>query len=443
MKMPMAFVLGTVCAIASGCSGAASGPAGTGHPHQSHQKLNTSSSISAGAVPEWLPPYSKDQLSLLTPGDTPIQIPAKRVFPDLSRFGYARNHRMDDPSECLKFTRLIATVVTKSDHYYVVGIASDDLSNSIAQYGPKTPLEPDGRSTLKRDATGAGRPAIIELGGAAKQAHDEGLEHLNKRAFTGAAAAFKRAIANSPTVPLLHLSLAEALLSSGDTKGAGEAYEAALALDTTLSKAYTGLAETLEKKGDLSAAKRALAEALAYWPSSEKAFSAAERLTGRTSKKRRIQPFRAFIDVDSAGAVRVASNEDMASQMYGTCRAVMRYEPELRSLIFDEPGETPYYLSAVEEVVCLEAALGAYLLELRQDDDKKPDPRVEALLQMAQEDGLLGYVMFEVLGPHRPDRVHQAPPDVHRATVRYVSKYVLGTGSKGEELPEGIFSAQL
>jgi hypothetical protein len=98
----------------------------------------------------------------------------------------------------------------------------------------------------------------------------------------------------------------------------------------------------------------------------------------------------------------------------------MRYEPALRSQIFQQPRETPYSLSVAEEVVCLEAGLGAYLAK-----HDKPDPELEELLRIAREEGLSGYVMYEILGQHRPERARTAPPDVHRDTVAYLEKWVL------------------
>ena len=48
------------------------------------------------------------------------------------------------------------------------------------------------------------------------------------------------------------------------------------------------------------------------------------------------------------------------------------------------------------------------------------------IVAIAKEEGLTGYVMFEVLGRHRPERARVAPPSVHDATVAYVLRHVLG-----------------
>jgi tetratricopeptide (TPR) repeat protein len=391
-------------------------------------------------IPTWLPPYTAEQLALLKPSDTPIQVPAKRVFPDLSRFGYASNHRMEDVAESLKFTKMVATIVTESPHMYVFGEAAAELANAVAQYGPPSPAEPDMWQTASRVNAGGGKLSQAPLSAEAKSEHARGQQLGGARNLPGAIRAYKAAIAKSPGVPALQIALAEAHFANGDMAGAEEAYKAAAGIDATLATAHTGLAEVYEKKGEVPKARRSLAEALAYYPTSKRALAIANRLTNGAASTGlgRVKPFRVFLDVDQAGAVRVAATEDMPAQMYASCRAVMRYEPEVRSVIFEEPEETPYYLSVVEEVVCLEAAIGAYLFEQQRSRDAKPERSIEALLEIAHGEGLLGYAMFEILGQHRPERARTAPPDVHRAVVQYVEKHVLG---EGEPLPDGVYTA--
>ena len=113
----------------------------------------------------------------------------------------------------------------------------------------------------------------------------------------------------------------------------------------------------------------------------------------------------------------------------------MRHEPQLRAQIFAQPRETPYSLSVAEEVICLEAGLGAYL----SGKGEKKDPDLDLLLRIAREDGLSGYVMFEILGQHRPERARAAPADVHRDTVAYLERWVLTTR---EPVSEGIYTAE-
>jgi hypothetical protein len=153
-----------------------------------------------------------------------------------------------------------------------------------------------------------------------------------------------------------------------------------------------------------------------------------------------VEPFAVFLDVDRAGAIHVATARSEAAQIYGGCRAVMRFEPDLRARIFQQPAETPYYLSAVEEVLCLEAAIGAYAAARSEEhaDPSRRDPGLDRLVAIAQEEGLSGYVMFEILGRYRPERARAAPAEVHRDMVGYVERHVIG---RREALPEGIYTA--
>lgn len=412
----------------------------SGSPPPKAPTPSTNESSRSSGLPAWLPPYTPAQLALLRPGDVPVQVPAARVFPDLNRFGYANNHRMDDPTESLKFTRMVAKILTDSPHYYVIDEASATLSNTVAQYGPPGPVEPDAWQTVRRGDDGAGKLVAAPLSDAAKSALARGQARGQARDLPGAIAAYREAAAKSPSAAGLQIALAGALATGDDLAGAEAAYEAAVRADPTLATAHAGLAEIYERRGDIPKARHELAEALAYHPNSRRALALADRLTHGTASSGagRIRPFAVFLDVDSVGAVRVAAPAEMPAQMYASCRAVMRYEPEVRAFIFEQPEGTPYYLSVVEEVVCLEAAIGAYLFEQHRDDEATDDPTIEALLELAHEEGLVGYAMFEILGRHRPERARAAPPDVHSAVIKYVERYVLG---EGEPLPEGVYTA--
>jgi tetratricopeptide (TPR) repeat protein len=367
-----------------------------------------------------------------------VQVRVARVFPDLSRFAYAANHKMEDPAESLKFMQMVATIVTESPRYYVITPAGPEVTNTVAQYGPPGAAEPNAWQTIRRKDDGSGRLVKAKLSAEAKADFDRGAAAAGKRDQTGAVGAYKAAIAKSPDVPALRIALAEVLAKGGDGAGAQAAYEAALGIDPTIATAHAGLAEIHEKRGDLPKARRSIAEALSYHPSSRRAFDLAERITRGAASAGRVRPYRVFFDVTPAGAVRVAAPGGMPGQMYASCRAVMRYEPEVRAAIFEQSEATPYYLSVVEEVVCLEAAIGAYIFERHKSDDAEHDATVEALFELAQSEGLLGFAMFEILGQHRPERARTAPSDVHRAVVQYVERHVLG---EGQPLPAGVYNA--
>ncbi len=425
---------------ASGCSGHRGGRVGA-DPGAVAQGPSSSS-----PAPSWLPRYSAAQLELLKPVDVAIQVRATRVFPDLERFGYAEDRRLEDARDSFKVTRLVATVLQDSPRFYALDDAAPELANTVAQYGPPGAPEADAWQVTRRDAEGVGELVPAELSAASRADFDRGAAAYAKHDLDGAEAAFRAGIGKSPRVPGLHLSLAEVLAARGDVAGARKAYEAALEVDATFASAHRGLAELLLKGGDVAAARRAIAEALAYHPSSKRSLEVADRITlgGASGGRNRVPPFPIFIDVDPVGAVHVGSAAANPSRMYASCRAIVRYEPEVRATLLQQSAETPYFLSVGEEVVCLESAIGAYLFDQAsgtEEGESPPErsPALEALLELAQSEGLSGYAMFEILGQHRPERARTAPPPLHRAMVKYVSQHVLASG---EDPPPGTYEAR-
>lgn len=384
-----------------------------------------------GSVPLWLPAYSSAQLALLAPVDHPIATPAQRVFPDLGRFWYANNRKLEEPEDALKFTRMVATILSDSPRFYALDEVAGKVENTAVQYGPAG-TEPDGWSVARRGANGVGELGIAPGAAEARGDYDRGEALASHGDAAGAIAAFHAAAIKSPKAPAIAMALGAALAKSGKLEEAERAYNVAIAADPTFAPPYVALAELFEKRGDVAAARKSAAEALAYQPDSKGALAVAKRLGGGGV---RVAPFAIFLDVDSVGAIHVATADGNPAQMYGGCRAVMRYEPEVRAQIFEQPSETPYYLSVVEEVICLEAALGAYMID-RKDDDDPADESLEELLSLAHEEGLSGYVMFEILGQHRPERARVAPPDVHRAMVRYVERDLFGQ----KPAPAGVYT---
>jgi tetratricopeptide (TPR) repeat protein len=272
----------------------------------------------------------------------------------------------------------------------------------------------------------------------------------------GALAAYGAALPQAAGVPALHMAMAKALASAGRAQDAMGQYRGALEADPTYAPAHLGLAEIYEKANNLPAARRELVEALAYHPPSPRALELLKKLVGGAAGGveggwydpppsapgsggggRRGEPFPIFLDVDAAGAIHVAAAKGDAAQIYGGCRAVLRYEPELRAQIFQQPREQPYTLSVAEEVICIEAALGAYAA----GKGDTADPAMDDLLRIAREEGLSGYVMFEILGQHRPEWARKAPADVHRETAAYLMHWVLSQ-RPAPPVTEGVYTAE-
>jgi tetratricopeptide (TPR) repeat protein len=408
---------------------------------------------SATPAPPWLPPLTPAQEALRRPVQKKLQATASRVYPDLSRFGYAPPRPLANPEEALRYTRLVTQVLNDSPRYYTLGEAPAELANLAAQYGPPAE-DPDAFKVAVR------RNNAIELAPAPEAATARGLLLRGDRQAqggdqAGALASYRAAAQQAPGVPAAKQAVANALRRAGQLREADAAYREAAAVDPTFAPAHLGVAELALERGDFATARGALAEALAYHPPTPRALEMARRLgaagsaspqgggwldppappppPATSSGAGRAAPFAIFLDVDDVGAVHVGTARGDAAQIYGGCRAVVRHEPDMRAALFKTPREAPYFLGMGEEIVCYEAALGAYLTARGQGGANDAD--MEALFRVASEEGLAGYVLFEILGQHRPERARTAPPDVHRAVVAYIEKHVLGAGRAPSPLP--------
>jgi tetratricopeptide (TPR) repeat protein len=417
---------------------------------------------SAGA-PTWVPALTAQQQALLKPVEHAVKARADRVYPDLARFGYAKGRPLASGEDAVKFTRMVTQVLNDSPRFYTLDEAPPEAANGVAQYGP-TAGDPDGYVVLKRGSDPL-RAELVPAPGAdeARAAVSEGDKLAASGDLAGAIAAYRAGVAKAPGVPALRVALAAALLKAGKANEAETAYREAASVDPSYAPAQLGLAEIAVQRGDLAAARRALVEALAYHPPSQRGLELAQRIGGGGSGGRapqmdggwtdappppargggasaRVQPFAIFLDVDDAGAIHVGTAKTDAAQIYGGCRAVVRYEPDVRAQLFQIQRETPYYLSTAEEVVCLEAAVGAYLAAKSNGAPASPD--LEELYRIATEEGLSGYAMFEILGQHRADRMRTAPVEVHQEVASYVERHVLGGRPKAAPAaPEGVYTA--
>jgi tetratricopeptide (TPR) repeat protein len=433
-------------AFTSGCWGGRSSKRATGP-----EEPSPAATPRGQETPPWVPALTAEQRALLTPSKRAVQTPAPRVFPDLSRFGYMPSRTLKSPDDALKFAKMVTQVLRDSPRLYALGEAPAEVANLIAQYGP-APTEPDGFAIARR-----GQSGVVELSPApgadmAKSSISQGESRLQGGDVAGAIAALRGAIAKDGGAPAVRVALASALRKAGKANEAEAALREAVAMDPTFAPAQVGLAEVAEQRGDLGVARAAIVEALAYHPSDQRALDLARRIgrsqgnggwidaggpaggaPGRATG--RLAPMRIFLDVDDLGAIHVASARSDAAQIYGGCRAIMRYEPDVRAALWRQPRETPYYLSMGEEVICLEAAIGAYLAA--RSTGQPASQEMEALAELARDEGLSGYVMFEILGQQRPERARAAPPEIHRDVVRYVERHVLSAAPRrpAQDLP--------
>ncbi|MCU0690636.1 MAG: tetratricopeptide repeat protein [Polyangiaceae bacterium] len=375
------------------------------------------------APPPWAGPYDAAQQEVLKmPLDTPVQQPAGRVYPDLARFTFIGESPIQVPADPLAYANLVTEALKLSPLLYVFRTGPASLANPQALYGPKPQVSPDPWTRVELDA--AGRATLVPalpgediralLDRAAKA---EGLEAL---------ALLREAAAKSDRCPGVHAMLADSALGLRDFDTAQSAARQALEIDPTFPHAHRVLAETSLQRGDEVQARASLARALAAYPTYPRAWKVAEALLrGPVQRNVRIDP--PFIEVNPQGAVIVVTCGRPFCEGYGACKAALRYEPHLRATILKTPPAAPYHLSATEEVVCLEAGVGAHLAALQEAEiARTADPVAERLAHLASTRGLSAYAMFEIIGRYRPEWLRVAPEPVHDAVVDHVLTLVLG-----------------
>ena len=150
-------------------------------------------------VPAWAPPITPEQEALLAPVDHPIQTPASRVFPDLGRFGYAQNRKLDNLEDAVKFTRMVAKVLDDSPRFYQLSEAAPTAANPVLQYGPPA-AEPDGFAVVKRNGEGLGELTAAPGAEEARAALAQGQKLEGSGDLPGAIEAYRAALGAAPTV---------------------------------------------------------------------------------------------------------------------------------------------------------------------------------------------------------------------------------------------------
>lgn len=387
----------------------------------------TGASAGEHGRPAWLPPYNAEQLALLEPSEARVLVPAQRTYPDLALFRYSSDRVLEDPRDAMRTTKLIADIVTESPRMYTVAQTLPRVANDIAQYGPPPAQQPNPWLIAKRDHAGRLELHAVELEDDAKSAYDQGVAALKAGRPRAAIEVLREGLTLAPTALPLRLELARSLARDKQSDAAEAEFREVIHLDPTLSAGHEGLATVLMDRGDRYGARVSVAHALAYHPYEERALALAARLAPEAPPKP--VPFAIFLEVDAVGVIRVGSGPTVGARMYAGCRAVMRYEPELREALFGVRQEDPYFLSAAEEMFCIESAIGAFIAEravAREEGHAAPtDEQTADLLGLAHSEGLLGFVMYEILGKRRPEHARTAPAVVHRAAVEYVQRHVL------------------
>ncbi len=375
----------------------------------------------ASSAPPWVGPYTDEQKALLdAPVDAPIEVKAQHVYPDLARFTFIAEGPVRVPDDLLGYAQLVTRTLDESPLTFVFRTGPETIANVHALWGPQAADAPD---PWKAVETLGGQPTLVD---AAPSVEIQAKVQLAMAAPQGELVGLLQEAAEMPGAPPgVYAMLADAAIGAGDYGTAEQSAMRALRVDPRYPPAHRALAEVFLKRGEIDAARQALARALAAYPRYDRAWRVAEVLA-RGPIHRPVDVPPPFIEVTRDGAILVVSCDRPLCQGYAACKAAFRYDAALRATVLEEPQDTPYHLSATEEVVCLEAGLGAHLSAHEHEPSPPPDPIAELLLRLAQEHGLSSYAMFEILGQHRPEWARIAPEPSYQATVQYVLTHVLG-----------------
>lgn len=409
-------------------SGLISSCGGAQKPAQTPADAAGSATAASMRPPSWLGPYNAEQQKLLAmPLEAPIEVPAPKVYPDLTRFTFTGEAPCKVPTDLTGYSDLVGQALGQSPYLYVFRNGPSSLANTVAQYGPAPDPEPD---PWKKAVASSGGQASLEPALPSDEARAE-LDKAKGLEPAQALEILKKAASSAGAAPGVHAMVGDAALTTGDLGAAESAANEAIKIDPMFPSAHRILAEVYLRRSDRDRARNAIAKALALYPVSKRAWQVAEMLVGREIVRDvGIPP--AFIEVNPAGAVIVVSCDRPMCERYAGCKAAFRYEPSLREAILSEPSTVPYHLSATEELVCLEAGLGAHIqAKTEAGHSLDPDPTAELLIRLAQSKGLTSYAMFEIIGKQRPEWLRVAPQAVHEAIVGYVMTRVFGPPTEG------------
>ena len=371
--------------------------------------------------PAWLPAYEARQQALL---DTPPQVPvdqlATPVYPDLERFTYGSSRPFARDAAVAIAARIRQRVET-SPLLYSLRLADATLANPIAQYGPPPPSEPD--PWVRTVRSGDRYELRWARPGPVARLH---VESANRALIGGDSATARdelRAAAEAdPQVPALWVALGRVHAAALDDAAAESAFLEALGVDERYFDAHLELALLYERRGDSTDVRAAIAQALAIHPVSPRALEVARHL-GQLQDAPRLPPV--FVEVGRTGAIVVGTSGSAGARAYATCHAAFRHEPALRSQLLESPVDTPYHLSLTEELLCVESFLVS--VDPQDASERQAGERLDELAERGQ---LPAFVMFGVLGPHRPEWLRLAPDALFSQVVDHVTLHVLPIASQ-------------
>jgi tetratricopeptide (TPR) repeat protein len=239
-------------------------------------------------------------------------------------------------------------------------------------------------------------------------------------------------IETDETMPLLHYLASGCYQKTGNAARSLFHLEEEVRVNPSHWESHLALADLLFKKEAVNAALEETALAIYYYPAWDAPGRYLDAAEGSECAVRQtsFEP-ELFVEVAPKGVVAAACpGEKPWLEPYAFCKAAFRYCPEVRMSFGMKAG--PYKISLMEELVCLKLYADAY--EKHSKETNAPDPGGELLLGALEEDRLIEFALFEVIGKFSPDYMKFLPGQVRESVLDYIRSFVI-VGKDGKSCP--------
>lgn len=292
--------------------------------------------------------------------------------------------------------------------------------------GPLRVVERDGEKKL---VPWIPSPAASKLLAEGEKAFQAG-EHIE------AAARFMLAVEKDPEAVTAHLFLGDAFLIGGkDPELALAQYQKAIALDPTFPSGHLFASTAYVQLGRKADAREEIIRLLTYHPSYEPVWKIARnpQVWGiRPVRSHRFEPPKGYLGVKGPKGIDIYGGTNGEWLGYALCKAAWANEPQFQA------KRTEGGWSLDEEYACVLNQFGAVYnatkaklqekasAPVAQSDVVAALPPLEAHLhEVASEQLLVGYILFEIVGRNCPLGLRVMDDAMKRQVEGYIRKYVI------------------
>jgi len=254
-----------------------------------------------------------------------------------------------------------------------------------------------------------------------------------------AAAKYKAAIDADPQAATAYYFYGDALLfGSNDAAAALEQYKKGIALDPTVPAGHFFAATAYTRLGRMSEAREEIVQALSLYPGYEAVWRAGTQNPDywdiQPMTRHPFEPPAGYLGKKTDKGIDISLGEKAEWMGYAMCKAVWAYEPKFR-----REGEAQGEGWSLEaEGACVLNHLMATInqtqaaLEERKKSQVSVEeamaalpPREKHIHEVAKENLLDGYVLFEIIGRRCPLAMSILPDEARSELKAYIRKYII------------------